>query len=181
MYKYKSCTALQMNHVFLCLIFVPFIDTWLVLTNFRSVSFAGEKKSVGSSIAQIPMPEKVGKTVKQPLQRKDSGQVSSSVAASEKRVGDRQQEKDRKKDAPAPRMQFDDTNRVEKAKKRAVFKQTEARNRVELFRHLPQYEHGSQLPDLESKFFYLDPMHPSVYKVLFCTCMKMCSLSAYFV
>ena len=62
-------------------------------------------------------------------------------------------------------MQFDDKNRVEKAKKRAVFHQTEARNRVELFRHLPQYEHGTQLPDLQSKFFQLEPMHPAIYKV----------------
>ncbi|KAE8696871.1 NagB/RpiA/CoA transferase-like superfamily protein isoform 2 [Hibiscus syriacus] len=51
------------------------------------------------------------------------------------------------------------------AKKRAVVKQTEVRNRVELFRHLPQYEHGTQLPDLEAKFFELDPIHPAVYKV----------------
>ncbi|GMY24431.1 isoform 3 of translation initiation factor eif-2b subunit delta [Fagus crenata] len=62
-------------------------------------------------------------------------------------------------------MQYDDKSRVEKAKRRAVVKQTEARNRVELFRHLPQYEHGTQLPDLESKFFQLDPVHPAVYKV----------------
>lgn len=63
-------------------------------------------------------------------------------------------------------MQFDDKSRVEKAKRRAVVNQTEARNRVELFRHLPQYEQGTQLPDLESKFFQLEPMHPAVYKVL---------------
>lgn len=88
-----------------------------------------------------------------------------SVAASEKKGGDRPMEKERKKDVPQPRMQYDDTSRVEKAKRRAVVKQTEARNRVELFRHLPQYEHGSQLPDLESKFFQLEPMHPAVYKV----------------
>lgn len=88
-----------------------------------------------------------------------------SVAASEKKGGDRPLEKDRKKDVPQPRMQYDDKSRVEKAKRRAVFNQTEATNRVELFRHLPQYEHGTQLPDLESKFFLLDPVHPAVYKV----------------
>ncbi|CAN6929390.1 unnamed protein product [Brassica oleracea] len=60
---------------------------------------------------------------------------------------------------------YDDESRVVKAKRRAVVKQTEAKNRVELFRHLPQYEHGTQLPDLETKFFLLDPMHPAVYKV----------------
>lgn len=92
---------------------------------------------------------------------------NASVAASEKKGGDRQSEKERKKDVPHPRMQFDDKTRVEKAKKRAVVKQTEARNRVELFRHLPQYEHGTQLPDLEAKFFQLEPMHPAVYKVKF--------------
>jgi len=62
-------------------------------------------------------------------------------------------------------MQLDDEHKVEKAKKRAVVNQSEARNRVELFRHLPQYVQGTQLPDLESKFFQLEPMHPSVYKV----------------
>lgn len=101
------------------------------------------------------------KVVKASVQNKDN----ASVVASEKKGGDRQLEKERKKDVPHPRMQFDDKTRVEKAKKRAVVKQTEARNRVELFRHLPQYEHGTQLPDLESKFFQLEPMHPAVYKV----------------
>ena len=90
---------------------------------------------------------------------------SATVAASEKKGGDRQPEKDRKKEVPQPRMQYDDKSRVEKAKRRAVVKQTEAKNRVELFRHLPQYERGTQLPELESKLFELDPMHPAVYKV----------------
>lgn len=87
------------------------------------------------------------------------------MVASEKKGADRQSEKERKKDAPVPRMQFDDEHRVEKAKRRSLVKHTEARNRVELFRHLPQYEHGTQLPDLEMKFFQLDPMHHAVYKV----------------
>lgn len=90
-----------------------------------------------------------------------------SLAASEKKGIDRPPEKERKKDVPAPRMQFDDKSRVEKAKKRALVNQTEVRNRVELFRHLPQYEHGTQLPELKSKLFQLDPTHPAVYKV-FC-------------
>ena len=55
--------------------------------------------------------------------------------------------------------------RKQKEKKRAVVNQSEARNRVELFRHLPHYAYGIPLPDLESKFFQLEPMHPSVYKV----------------
>ncbi|XP_058087153.1 probable translation initiation factor eIF-2B subunit delta [Magnolia sinica] len=108
---------------------------------------------------------KQSKGVKLPSQKKDSAPGTPSVAASEKKGADRPPEKDRKKDVPHPRMQFDDEQRVEKAKKRAVVKQTEARNRVELFRHLPQYEHGTRLSDLESKFFQLDPMHPAVYKV----------------
>ncbi|KAK6129063.1 hypothetical protein DH2020_037197 [Rehmannia glutinosa] len=108
-----------------------------------------------------PANANTGKAVKAVSQKKDN----SSVAPSEKKGGDRQPDKDRKKDVPHPRMQFDDANRVEKAKKRSVVKQTEARNRVELFRHLPQYEHGTQLPELESKFFQLDPVHPAVYKV----------------
>ena len=102
-----------------------------------------------------------GKAAKASPQKKDN----SPVAASEKRGSDRPQDKDRKKDVPHPRMQFDDKSRVEKAKKRSVVKQTEAKNRVELFRHLPQYEHGTRLPELESKLFQLDPVHPAVYKV----------------
>ena len=98
-------------------------------------------------------------------QKKDGPQIAPPSGSSEKKVVDRPPEKDRKKDVPAPRMQFDDKHRVEKAKRRAVVNQFEAKNRVELFRHLPQYIHGTQLPDLETKFFQLDPMHPSVYKV----------------
>ncbi|KAK7273189.1 hypothetical protein RIF29_14237 [Crotalaria pallida] len=103
---------------------------------------------------------KPGKAVKPPHKNDNA-----SVAASERKGGDRPPEKDRKKDVPQPRMQYDDKSRVEKAKRRSVVKQTEARNRVELFRHLPQYEHGSQLPDLEAKIFRLGPVHPAVYKV----------------
>ncbi|PON93512.1 Initiation factor 2B-related [Trema orientale] len=104
---------------------------------------------------------KPAKATRAPSQKNDS----ISVAASEKKAGDRLPDKDRKKDVPQPRMQYDDKSRVEKAKRRAMVNQTEATNRVELFRHLPQYEHGTQLPDLESKFFQLGPVHPAVYKV----------------
>lgn len=114
-------------------------------------------KASGVATSVNAKPAKAAK----PPQKADN----ASVAASEKKGGDRPSEKDRKKDVPQPRMQYDDKNRVEKAKRRAVVKQTEARNRVELFRHLPQYEHGSQFPDLVAKFFQLDPMHPAVYKV----------------
>ncbi|XP_020532363.1 translation initiation factor eIF-2B subunit delta isoform X2 [Jatropha curcas] len=101
----------------------------------------------------------------QPSQKKDvTPPAASSIAASDRKGVDRPPEKERRREVPAPRMQFDDRTRVEKAKKRAVVNQTEARNRVELFRHLPQYEHGTQLPDLESKIFQLDPMHPAIYK-----------------
>ncbi|KAJ7956572.1 Translation initiation factor eIF-2B subunit delta [Quillaja saponaria] len=120
----------------------------------KAAAKAGGKKSV-------PAP---AKAVKQPSQKKE-GPLASSVVVADKKAGDRPVEKDRKKDAPPPRMQFDDRHRVEKAKRRAVVNQIEARNRVELFRHLPQFEHGSQLPDLESRFFQLDTVHPAVYKV----------------
>ncbi|XP_050236338.1 uncharacterized protein LOC126686343 [Mercurialis annua] len=110
-----------------------------------------------------------GPTVKpvkhQPPQKKDAPPSAPSIAASERKGVDRTLDKERKKEVPQPRMQFDDKIRVEKAKRRAVVNQTESRNRVELFRHLPQYEHGTQLPDLESKFFQLDSMHPAVCKV----------------
>ncbi|WCJ22009.1 Translation initiation factor eIF-2B subunit delta [Euphorbia peplus] len=105
------------------------------------------------------------KHVKQKPSQKKDVPPAPSVAGSDRKGIDRPPEKERKKEVLPPRMQFDDTSRVEKAKRRAVVNQTEARNRVELFRHLPQYEHGTQLPDLESKFFQLDPMHPAVYKV----------------
>ncbi|GKU95052.1 hypothetical protein SLEP1_g8460 [Rubroshorea leprosula] len=106
-----------------------------------------------------------GKPVKQPSQKKDVPPAAPSIAASERKGPDRPAEKERKKDVPPPRMQFDDKSRVEKAKRRSVVNQTEVRNRVELFRHLPQYEHGTQLPNLESKIFHLDSIHPTVYKV----------------
>lgn len=98
-----------------------------------------------------------------PLYQKKDGYQDTAVA-SERRT-DRNPDKDRKKDVPQPSMQFDDKTRVEKAKKRAIVSQREVKNRVELFRHLPQYEHGPQLPYLESKFFHLGHIHPSVYKV----------------
>lgn len=114
-------------------------------------------KASGTATSVNAKPVKAAK----PTQKADN----ASVAASEKKGGDRPSDKERKKDVPQPRMQYDDKSRVEKAKRRAVVKQTEARNRVELFRHLPQYEHGSQFPNLVAKFFQLDPMHPAVYKV----------------
>ncbi|RWW08707.1 hypothetical protein BHE74_00057073 [Ensete ventricosum] len=127
---------------------------------------AGVKPSAASGSA-VAANTKQGKVVKPPPQKKDGPQIAPPSGTSEKKVVDRPPEKDRKKDVPAPRMQFDDKHRVEKAKRRAVVNQFEAKNRVELFRHLPQYIHGTQLPDLEGKFFQLDPMHPSVYKVAF--------------
>lgn len=123
----------------------------------------GEGSKASGTVAT--MNAKPAKAVK-PAQKVDN----AAVAASEKKGGEIPPEKDRKKDAPQPRMQYDDKSRVEKAKRRAVVKQTEARNRVELFRHLPQYERGSQLPDLEAKFFHLSPVHPSVYKVFIFFC-----------
>ncbi|KAG2547195.1 hypothetical protein PVAP13_9KG070700 [Panicum virgatum] len=120
-------------------------------------------KSAGAASSAGPVTSKQAKSAKN-AQKKDVPQAASTVA-SEKKVNERLPERERKLDAPHPRMQFDDVHKVEKAKKRAVVNQSEARNRVELFRHLPQYVHGTQLPDLESKFFQLEPMHPSVYKV----------------
>ncbi|KZV45594.1 translation initiation factor eIF-2B subunit delta [Dorcoceras hygrometricum] len=119
----------------------------------------GNKASVASGANSANA--NAGKAQKVVPQRTDS----SPIATSEKNVVERQPDKDRKKDVPHPRMQFDDKNRVEKAKKRSVVKQIEAKNRVELFRHLPQYEHGARLLDLESKFFQLDTVHPAVHKV----------------
>lgn len=110
-------------------------------------------------------PAQTSKPVKQANQKKEVSQLASSSMVHEKKAGDKPPERDRKKEMPPPRMQFDDKSRVEKAKKRSVVKQTEARNRVELFRHLPQYERGNQLSDLGSSFFKIDDVHPAVYKV----------------
>lgn len=126
----------------------------------------GEGNKPGAT-SGVSAPAQTSKPVKQPNQKKDSSNV-----VPEKKRGDKPPEKDRKKDVPPPRMQFDDKSRVEKAKKRSVVKQTEARNRVELFRHLPQYERENQLSDLESKCFQLDNMHPAVYKVCTVTCLS---------
>ncbi|KAI9088367.1 hypothetical protein K1719_029816 [Acacia pycnantha] len=101
---------------------------------------------------------------KESLQKK-GGPPAASPMSTDKKVSDHPFEKEKKKDMPPPRMQFDDKNRVEKAKRRAIVNQTEATNRVELFRHLPQYEYGNQLPDLQLKFFQLDSVHPAVLKV----------------
>uniref|UniRef100_A0A2N9HKA1 Translation initiation factor eIF2B subunit delta n=1 Tax=Fagus sylvatica TaxID=28930 RepID=A0A2N9HKA1_FAGSY len=121
-------------------------------------------KGEGNKSAALSQGAAPVKPVKPPTQKKEVPLVSASIAASDKKGGDRPPEKERKKDVPPPRMQFDDENRRVKAKRRAVVNQTEVRNRVELFRHLPQYERGTQLPYLESKFFQLDLVHPAVYK-----------------
>ncbi|XP_004299243.1 PREDICTED: translation initiation factor eIF-2B subunit delta [Fragaria vesca subsp. vesca] len=128
----------------------------------RAAKAEGRKPTPVSGGGATSKPVKQSSQKKE-MQKKETTAVASSVVASEKKGGDRPT--DRRKDVPPPRMQFDDKSRVEKAKKRSVVNQTEAKNRVELFRHLPQYEQGTQLPDLESKFFQLDPMHPAIYKV----------------
>ncbi|KAJ8775376.1 hypothetical protein K2173_023141 [Erythroxylum novogranatense] len=121
----------------------------------------GNKTAPTASGTVNSVSAKPAKASKSPSQKNES----APAAGPEKKGSERLPEKDRKKDVPQPRMQYDDPSRVEKAKRRAVVKQTEARNRVELFRHLPQYERGAQLPELESKFFQLDSVHPAVYKV----------------
>ncbi|CAK8534360.1 unnamed protein product [Lathyrus sativus] len=121
-------------------------------------------KANGSSTVADSGKATLAKSKKQSSQKKDGPPVSSSVTIDNK-SGNRPLEKERKKEAPPQRMQFDDQNRVEKVKRRALVNQTEARNRVELFRHLPQYEHEARVPNLESKLFQLDSMHPAVFKV----------------
>ncbi|XP_031485954.1 uncharacterized protein LOC116254610 isoform X1 [Nymphaea colorata] len=134
---------------------------------------AAAKETGGSKASGVTStgakPSKDGKPPP-PSKKKDGTSIGGAAAFSDKKTPDRLPEKEKKKDVPPPRMQFDDTQRVEKAKKRALVKQTESRNRVELFRHLPQYVHGTLLPDLESKFFHSDHghqmhPHPAVYKV----------------
>ena len=88
-------------------------------------------------------------------------QTTSSV--SEKRAVS--VEKERRMDVPQTQMQYDDKSRVDKAKRCSVVEQTESKNKVELFLHLPQYERGNQLPNLSSNIFTLDTIHHAVYKV----------------
>ncbi|MBA0679317.1 hypothetical protein Goari_011092, partial [Gossypium aridum] len=102
-----------------------------ILNNFVPVDHyvflaEGTKASSAASKVVTSANTKPSKAAKSSSQKNDGSQV----AASEKKGGDRAPEKDRKKDAPHPRMQYDDKSRVEKAKKRAVVKQTEARNRL---------------------------------------------------
>ncbi|KAJ4839517.1 hypothetical protein Tsubulata_047359 [Turnera subulata] len=124
----------------------------------KAAAKAGGSKQLDGASSKPARPQE-----QQQSHKKEALQPALSIAASEKRAGDRPPE--RRRDVPPPRMQFDDKNRVDKAKKRAVVHRTEAKNRVELFQHLPQYERGTQLPDLEGKFFLLDSIHPAVYKV----------------
>lgn len=139
-------------------VFYPFHRIIKFIKGCRDDYMSGEGTKTTTAASENLNPIKIAKGT---LQKKES----PPVAAPEKKGSDRATDKDRKKDVPHPRMQFDDKSRVEKAKKRSVVKQIEAKNRVELFRHLPQYEHGTRLPELESKFFQLDPVHPAVFKV----------------
>lgn len=93
--------------------------------------------------------------------KKEGLPVASSVSEKKAVVV----EKDKRMDVPQTQMQYDDRSRVEKAKKRAVVEQTESKNKVELFLHLPQYERANQLPNLSSNIFTLDTIHHAVYKV----------------
>lgn len=90
-----------------------------------------------------------------------------NAAAPDRKGADKSAEKEKKKEVPAPRLQFDDKEKVAKAKRRSLVEQTETKNRVELFRHLPQFVYGTQLPSLEAKFFQDDATHPhpAVYQV----------------
>lgn len=125
----------------------------------------GEGKKPAAASGRVAFGHESSNNVKQPMQKKDVPHAAPAVGPLEKKGSERLPQKDRKKDVPPPRKQFDDKSRVGKAKRHLLVKQSEAKNRVELFRHLPQYEHGNQLPDLEAKFFQHDPMHPAVYKV----------------
>ncbi|KAJ8752355.1 hypothetical protein K2173_003991 [Erythroxylum novogranatense] len=130
----------------------------------RAAKAAG--KAMGNKSSGVPEVAPSVKSMKtQPSKSKNTPSIARSVSASDKKVGERQLDKEKRNDVPPPRMQFDDKKRVEKAKRRALVNKTEARNRVELFQHVPQYEYGTQLPHLESKLFQLDSMHPAVYKV----------------
>ena len=106
--------------------------------------------------------------------RKDNALEKKSSQTLEKKGSEKVAEKEKKKDVPVPRLQFDDEQRVAKAKRRSLVEETETKNCVELFRHLPQFVHGTQLPSLEAKFFQDDATHPhpAVYQVLLYITLK---------
>jgi len=99
--------------------------------------------------------------------KKESVSEKKGAQSSERKGSDKTSEKEKKKEVPAPRLQFDDMEKVAKALRRSLVEQTETKNRVELFRHLPQFVYGTQLPSLEAKFFQDDAAHPhpAVYQV----------------
>lgn len=99
--------------------------------------------------------------------KKEGGTEKKQAQGPERKGSDKSVEKERKKEVPAPRKQYDDTERVQKGKKKSLIEQIETKNRVELFRHLPQFVYGTQLPSLEAKFFQDDATHPhpAVYQV----------------
>jgi len=99
--------------------------------------------------------------------KKENILEKKGAQSSERKVTEKSGEKEKKKEIPAPRLQFDDKERVAKAKRRSLVEQTETKNRVELFRRLPQFVYGTQLPSLEAKFFQDDTTHPhsAVYQV----------------
>eukprot|EP00249_Psilotum_nudum_P016229 c25731_g1_i1 orf=320-2353(-) len=131
----------------------------------RAARESGGGKSTGEESGQgnIQKEEKVSKL--QPPRKIVLEKKPPSVG--EKKGSEKMPEKEKKREVPAPRMQFDDEHRVAKAKRRSLVEQTEAKSRVELFRHLPQFVYGTQLPSLEAKFFQDDPLHPhpAVYQV----------------
>lgn len=145
------------SKIYAAILCIMFVILWFFI--------AGGSKS-GIASEGVSSTRKAVRQQQQPSQKKDAQPAAASSVVSDWKGGERPAEKERRKAVPPPRMQFDDKSRVEKAKRRALVNQNEARIRVELFRHLPQYEHGTQLPDLEKKFFQLDPVHPAVYKVV---------------
>ncbi|CAN8321031.1 unnamed protein product [Cochlearia groenlandica] len=118
-------------------------------------------KGEGSRRAEDSGKAKPVKAAKQPQPKKEALPIASSVSENKSVVVERE----RKMEVPQTQMQYDDKNRVEKAKKRALVEQTDSKNKVELFLHLPQYERGNQLPSLSSNIFSLDAIHHAVYKV----------------
>ncbi|BBN08581.1 translation initiation factor eIF-2B subunit delta [Marchantia polymorpha subsp. ruderalis] len=130
----------------------------------KAAEESGGSKPTKGDVGGTGASQKDSKASKGTHQKTNSAERRTSSSG---KPADKGQEKEKKKDVPAPRMQFDDAERVAKAKKRSLVEQTETKNRVELFRHLPQFVHGTQLPSLESKFFQDESMHPhpAIYKV----------------
>lgn len=66
---------------------------------------------------------------------------------------------------PGVAMQYDDKKRLEKRNKRSVVERVEAPKAVEMFAHLPQYEHWALQERLQKAQFDTSALHPAIMQL----------------